>query len=65
MGRIEDAHVTYRNALERGEFKPDVVKFLRQKAGNAESLTMTRLHGSLRYLVVIKQRNLHVTEEFW
>ena len=33
MGRIEDAHVTYRNALDRGEFKPDVVKFLRQKLG--------------------------------
>ncbi len=33
MGRIEEAHATYRNALERGEFKPDVVKFLRQKLG--------------------------------
>ena len=33
MGRIEDAHVTYRNALDRGEFKPDVVRFLRQKLG--------------------------------
>jgi MSHA biogenesis protein MshN len=33
MGRIEDAHVTYRNALDRGEFKPDVVNFLRQKLG--------------------------------
>jgi MSHA biogenesis protein MshN len=33
MGRIEEAHVTYRNALDRGEFKPDVVKFLRQKLG--------------------------------
>ncbi|NDP60902.1 MAG: hypothetical protein GZ090_16255 [Oxalobacteraceae bacterium] len=32
-GRIEDAHVAYRNALESGEFKPDVVKFLRQKLG--------------------------------
>lgn len=33
MGRIEEAHATYRNALERGEFKPDVIKFLRQKLG--------------------------------
>lgn len=33
IGRIEEAHVAYRNALERGEFKPDVVKFLRQKLG--------------------------------
>lgn len=33
MGRIEEAHATYRIALERGEFKPDVVKFLRQKLG--------------------------------
>lgn len=33
MGRIEDANATYRNALDRGEFKPDVVKFLRQKLG--------------------------------
>lgn len=33
MGRIEDAHVTYRSALDRGDFKPDVVKFLRQKLG--------------------------------
>jgi MSHA biogenesis protein MshN len=33
MGRIEDAHVTYQHALDRGEFKPDVVKFLRQKLG--------------------------------
>lgn len=33
VGRIEEAHAAYRNALERGEFKPDVVKFLRQKLG--------------------------------
>jgi MSHA biogenesis protein MshN len=33
MGRIEDAHVVYRNALERGDFKPEVARFLRQKLG--------------------------------
>ena len=33
VGRIEEAHVAYRNALERGEFKPDVIKFLQQKLG--------------------------------
>ena len=33
LGRVEDAHATYRNALEHGEFKPDVVKFLRLKLG--------------------------------
>ena len=33
VGRIEEAHVAYRNALERGEFRPDVIKFLQQKLG--------------------------------
>lgn len=31
LGRIDEAKAAYRNALERGEFKPDVVKFLRQR----------------------------------
>ncbi|MHB1083587.1 MAG: tetratricopeptide repeat protein [Thiobacillus sp.] len=31
LGRLDEAKVAYRSALERGEFKPDVIKFLRQK----------------------------------
>ncbi|MDP1864534.1 MAG: tetratricopeptide repeat protein [Thiobacillus sp.] len=34
LGRGNEAQVAYRNALERGDFNPDVVKFLRQKTGS-------------------------------
>lgn len=34
LGRGDEAQIAYRNALDRGEFKPDVVKFLRQKTGS-------------------------------
>lgn len=33
QGRVEEANMAYRKALERGEFKPEVVKFLQQKIG--------------------------------
>lgn len=33
LGRIDEANAVYRNALERGEFKPEVVKYLQQKIG--------------------------------
>ena len=33
QGRTDEAKMAYRNALERGEFKPEVVKFLQQKIG--------------------------------
>ena len=32
-GRIDEAKMAYRNALQQGAFKPEVVKFLRQKIG--------------------------------
>ena len=35
QGRTDDAQGVYRQALQWGEFKPDVVRFLRQKTGNA------------------------------
>jgi len=31
LGRVDEAQMAYRNALEQGTFKPDVVSFLRQK----------------------------------
>lgn len=31
LGRVDEAKAAYRNALERGEFKPDVLRFLRQR----------------------------------
>jgi tetratricopeptide (TPR) repeat protein len=31
LGRVDEAKVAYRNALDRGEFKPEVVKYLRNK----------------------------------
>ena len=31
LGRADEARMAYRDALERGEFKPDVIRFLRQK----------------------------------
>ena len=31
LGRVDEAQVAYRNALEYGTFKPDVIGFLRQK----------------------------------
>ncbi len=33
LGQIDAAQAAYRNALERGAFKPEVVRFLRQKLG--------------------------------
>jgi MSHA biogenesis protein MshN len=33
LGRMEEARATYRKALERGEFKPDVIEFLQKKIG--------------------------------
>jgi MSHA biogenesis protein MshN len=33
QGRIEEARVAYRNALERGQFKPEVIRFLRERSG--------------------------------
>jgi len=33
QGRVEEARVAYRNALERGQFKPEVVRFLRERSG--------------------------------
>lgn len=35
LGRMDEARVAYRKALERGEFKPEVVEFLQQKNGKA------------------------------
>ncbi|MHB1214831.1 MAG: tetratricopeptide repeat protein [Thiobacillus sp.] len=35
QGRIEEARVAYRNALERGQFKPEVTQFLRARSGQA------------------------------
>lgn len=33
LGRMDEAQVAYRKALERGEFNPEVVEFLRKKSG--------------------------------
>jgi MSHA biogenesis protein MshN len=33
QGRIEEARMAYRSALERGEFKPEVIRFLRERSG--------------------------------
>ncbi len=33
QGRVEEARMTYRNALERGQFKPEVMRFLRERSG--------------------------------
>jgi MSHA biogenesis protein MshN len=33
QGRLEEARTAYRNALERGQFKPEVVQFLRERGG--------------------------------
>lgn len=33
LGRMDEARVAYRKALERGEFKPDVIDFLQKKSG--------------------------------
>lgn len=35
QGRVEEARTVYRNALERGQFKPEVVQFLRERSGIA------------------------------
>lgn len=32
-GRIDEARMAYRSALERGEFKPEVIRFLRERSG--------------------------------
>jgi MSHA biogenesis protein MshN len=31
LGRVDEAKVAYRNALDKGEFKPEVVKYLLNK----------------------------------
>lgn len=33
QGRSEEARMAYRNALERGGFKPEVIRFLRERSG--------------------------------
>ncbi|MDQ1315242.1 MAG: hypothetical protein QG662_1351 [Pseudomonadota bacterium] len=33
QGRTEEARMVYRSALERGEFKPEVIRFLRERSG--------------------------------
>lgn len=33
QGRIEEARTAYRNALEQGQFKPEVIRFLRERSG--------------------------------
>jgi len=33
QGLTEEARVAYRNALERGQFKPEVIRFLRERSG--------------------------------
>ena len=33
QGRVDEARMTYRNALERGQFKPEVMRFLRERGG--------------------------------
>ncbi|MDP1645875.1 MAG: tetratricopeptide repeat protein [Thiobacillus sp.] len=33
QGRVEEARMAYRNALERGQFKPEVIRFLRERSG--------------------------------
>jgi len=32
-GRIDEARMAYRSALERGQFKPEVIRFLRERSG--------------------------------
>jgi len=33
QGRLGEARMAYRNALERGQFKPEVMQFLRERSG--------------------------------
>jgi len=33
QGRVEEARIAYRSALERGQFKPEVTLFLRERSG--------------------------------
>jgi MSHA biogenesis protein MshN len=33
QGRLEEARTAYRNALDRGQFKPEVIQFLRERGG--------------------------------
>jgi len=37
QGLIEEARTAYRNALERGQFKPEVIRFLRERSGLSAS----------------------------
>jgi len=37
QGRMEEARTAYRNALERGQFKPEVIRFLRERSGLSAS----------------------------
>jgi MSHA biogenesis protein MshN len=32
QGRVEEARIAYRHALERGQFKPEVTRFLRERS---------------------------------
>lgn len=36
QGRLDDARVAYRKALERGRFDPEVTRFLRERSGGLE-----------------------------
>ena len=36
QGRMDEARAAYRKALERGEFKPDVIEFLQKKSGQPD-----------------------------
>ena len=36
LGRMDEARAAYRKALERGEFKPDVIEFLQKKSGQPD-----------------------------
>ncbi|KVW93358.1 tetratricopeptide repeat protein [Thiobacillus denitrificans] len=33
QGRVDEARMAYRSALERGQFKPEVIQFLRERSG--------------------------------
>lgn len=37
QGLLEEARMAYRNALERGQFKPEVIRFLRERSGLSAS----------------------------
>jgi len=53
-GRVDEARMVYRSALERGQFKPEVIRFLRRKALQISTFV---------WFVVIQQHILHAKEE--